>query len=341
MNSVPAKSETEVGAAGGRGARHSGAGRAILRTAPSYALIVAVLVTIGVFGALRPDSFLTIENLKSVLTQAAPLMVVAIGLTVVLTMQLLDLSFAAVIGFAGAVAIVLMADDGMSWQLAVLIALAAAAACGLLNGVLVAYFGGSPLIITLATGTIFTGIEFAVTDQQTIIGGIPVQYGELATHQTLLGVTNEVFFAAIIAVIGWLLLSQTEIGRYMHAIGGNPEAARLSGIRTRELKVLGFVVIALGAGIAGIFLTSAASSSTPQIGASYLLPAYAAVFLGSAVFKLGQFNVPGTVVGVLFLGVIQTGLTMLNLTTDVIYIVQGSILVIAVLLSRIGAGSTP
>lgn len=322
------------------GPQRQSAAQAFLRVAPKYALLVAFLVTIGVFGALRPHSFLTIDNLKSILTQAAPLTVVAVGLTVVLTMQLLDLSFASAIGLCGALAIVLMSQNGMSWQLAILIALGAGAACGLLNGILISYFGGTALIITLATGTIFTGIEFAVTDQQTIIGGVPLKYGEIATHQSLFGLTNQVYIAAVIALLGWLLLSQTEIGRYMHAIGGNEEASRLSGIRTRELKVLGFIIVGLGAAVAGILLTSASASSTPQVGAPYLLPAYAAVFLGSAVFRVGQFNMPGTVVGVLFLGVIQTGLTMLNLNTDVIYIVQGSILATAVLLSRIGSRST-
>lgn len=322
------------------GARRRESAGVLLREGPRYALLLALMVTIGVFGALRPDSFLTIDNLKSILTQAAPLMVVAVGLTVVLTMQLLDLSFAAAIGLCGALAIVLMSQDGIGWQMAVLLALLAGAVCGLLNGILVSYLGGTALIITLATGTIFTGVEFAVTGQETIIGGVPAKYGEIATHQSLLGLTNEVWIAAIIAVLGWLFLAQTEMGRYMHAIGGNEEAARLSGIRTRELKVLGFIAAGLGAAAAGILLTSAASSSTPQVGAPYLLPAYAAVFLGSAVFKLGQFNMPGTVLGVLFLGVIQTGLTMLNLNTDVIYIVQGSILVSAVLLSRIGSRGT-
>jgi len=311
-------------------------GEKFLQVAPSYALIVAFAIIIAVFGIMRPESFLTVDNLKSILTQAAPLMIVSIGVTIVLTMQVFDLSFGAVIGFAGALAIVLMAQEGVGWGLAIIIALAAACACGVLNGFLVAYLGGSSFIITLATGTVFTGLEFAVTNQQTIIGGVPLKYGEIATSQSLFGLTNEVYIAAV----GWLLLSQTEVGRYMYAIGGNPEAARLSGIRTRELKVLGFVLVALGAGICGILLTSAASSSSPQMGAPYLLPGFAAAFLGSAVFKLGVFNVPGTVVGVLFLGVIQTGLTMLNLTTDVINIVQGSILAIAVLMSRIGARSS-
>ncbi|HYC81300.1 MAG TPA: hypothetical protein VEB65_05910, partial [Solirubrobacterales bacterium] len=123
------------------------AAHTLVREVPRFALLAALLVTIGVFGALRPDSFLTIENLKSILTQAAPLMVVAVGLTVVLTMQLLDLSFAAAIGLCGALAIVLMSQHGVGWELAVLIALAAGAACGLMNGILVSYFGGNALII--------------------------------------------------------------------------------------------------------------------------------------------------------------------------------------------------
>src|SRR5690349_2304006 len=96
--------------------------QAVYRTAPRYALLLGLLLTIAVFGVLRPDSFFTLDNAKSILNQAAPLMVVAVGLTIVLTMQLLDLSFAAAIGLCGSIAIVLMSENGMGWELAVLVA---------------------------------------------------------------------------------------------------------------------------------------------------------------------------------------------------------------------------
>jgi ribose transport system permease protein len=303
---------------------------------PQFALLGALLVTIVVFGALRPDSFLSVDNAKSIVSSAAPLLVVALGLTVVLVMQDFDLSVAGMIGLGGAVAVTLMSMHGIPWVLAIGAALAVGVLGGLLNAVLIAYLGGSAFVITLAMSTVFVGLEFAVTGQKTIFDGIPDGYANFAQSTWLLGLPAKVFIAAGLAVLVWLLLSQTEIGRYMHAIGSGPEAARLSGVRTREIRALGFVVAALLAVAAGILVTSSAAASTPQVGTPYLLPAFAAVFLGSAAFKVGQFNAPGTVLGVLFLGVIQNGLTMLSLSTAVINIVQGAILATAILVSRIG-----
>jgi ribose transport system permease protein len=125
----------------------------------------------------------------------------------------------------------------------------------------------------------------------------------------------------------------------MYAVGGNPEAARLSGVRVTPLRVLGFVLVGVTAAVVGILITSVSGSYSPNGGTSYLLPAFAAAFLGAAVFRPGEFNVPGTVVGVLFLGVIQTGLIMLDFETYVINLVQGGILITAVLISRLGERS--
>jgi len=301
-----------------------------------WALLGALLVTIAIFGALRPDSFLTLENLKSTLNTAAPLLVVALGLTVVLVMQDFDLSVAGMMGLGGAVAVVLMGQHGVPWQLAIVLALCVGVLGGLLNAFLIAYLGGSAFIITLAMSTVFVGLEFAVTGQKTIFDGIPDGFANFAQSRWVLDLPAQVFIAAGLAVVVWALLSQTEIGRYMHAIGSGPEAARLSGVRTREIRALGFVIAAVLAVAAGVLIDSSAAASSPQIGTPYLLPAFAAVFLGSAAFKVGQFNAPGTVVGVLFLGVIQNGLTMLSLSTAVINIVQGVILATAILVSRIG-----
>ncbi|HZO07646.1 MAG TPA: ABC transporter permease, partial [Solirubrobacterales bacterium] len=117
---------------------------------------------------------------------------------------------------------------------------------------------------------------------------------------------------------------------------GNEEAARLSGLRVRPYRVIGFIAVGLAAAIVGILMISLSGSYSPNGGATYLLPAFAAAFLGAAVFRPGEFNIPGTVVGVLFLGVIQTGLVMLNTESYVINLVQGGILIAAVLVSRLG-----
>jgi ribose transport system permease protein len=141
----------------------------------------------------------------------------------------------------------------------------------------------------------------------------------------------------VVALLIWVLLDRSEIGRYMYAIGGNPDAAKLSGVRVRALRLIGFVVVGVTASIVGILLTAQGASYVPDAGTSYLLPTFAGVFLGSAVFRPGEFNLPGTVVGVLFLGTISTGLTQLNLKSYVINLVQAAILITAVLVSRLGA----
>jgi len=303
-----------------------------------YGLLAAFVLTVIVFSIARPDTFPTMENLKSILTAASPPLIIAAGLTVVLVMQDFDLSFGAMIGLASGAAIALAVTFGWSWEAAMLAALGLGLVAGLVNGYLVAVAGGSSFIVTLAMGTVLTGIEYAITSQNTIYSGVSQDYVDIASG-TILGLSNMIWIAAVLAAGIWLLLDRTEIGRFMYAIGGNPEAARLSGIRVRTLRTIGFVIVGLSAAVVGILITSQSGSYTPNSGVSYLLPAFAAAFLGSAVFRPGEFNLPGTVVGVLFLGVIQTGLTMLDLQTYIINLVQGGILVTAVLVSRLGQRS--
>ena len=304
--------------------------------ASRYGAIAALIGMIVFFSLMRPDSFPTVENLKSILTLAAPLTVVALGLTVILAMQDFDLSFGAMIGLGGATAVASMANAGTPWGWAIALAIALAIVVGVTNGILVAYLGGSSFIVTLGMSSVLIGIEFLITDQRTIFSGIPHGYTQLGQSQPFLGLNAEIWIAAALAIVMWAMLDHTEVGRYIYAIGGNSEAARLSGIRVRALRTVGFVIVAVLATVTGILITAQSASSTPQAGIPYLLPAYAAVFLGTAMLRPGEFNIPGTIVGVLFLGVIQDGLTMLQLSTATVNIVQGGVLVAAVMLSRLG-----
>lgn len=300
-----------------------------------YGLLIAFLITIVIFSIARPNTFPTWNNAKSILTLAAPSLIIAAGLTVVLVMQDFDLSFGAMIGLGGGAVTVFITQDHWAWQVAIIVVLLMGVGAGIANGVMVAYFGGSSFIITLAMGTVLTGVEFALTHQNTVYQGYPSGFIAIASNTTL-GLSNQIWIAAVVAIVIWVLLDHTEIGRYMYAIGGNSEAARLSGLRVRPLRVAGFVVVGVMAAVTSILLISESGSYAPNGGASYLLPAFAAVFLGAAVFRPGEFNLPGTVVGVLFLGVIQTGLIMLNLQTYIVNLVQGGILIGAVLISRLG-----
>jgi ribose transport system permease protein len=304
--------------------------------AGKYGLLIFFFATIIVFCLLKPDTFATGENAEAILTLAAPSLIMAVGLTVVLVMQDFDLSFGAMIGLAGGAVTTFVATNKMGFVLAILLVLAMGAAAGLLNGFMVSYLGGNSFIITLAMGTVLTGVEFALTHQNTIYSGFPPEFLKIAQGE-FLGLNNQIWIAAVIAAFMWVLLDRTELGRYMYAIGGNQEAARLSGIRVRPFRVIGFIIVGIAAAAVGILLISLSSSYSPNGGTSYLLPAFAAAFLGAAVFRPGEFNVPGTIIGVLFLGVIQTGLIMLHFETYVINLVQGGILIAAVLISRLGA----
>jgi ribose transport system permease protein len=299
-----------------------------------YGVLVAFGLMILAFTAARPDTFPTVDTFKNVLTAAAPQVIVALGLTVVLVMRDFDLSIGSMVGLADGAAIALMVQQGLSWAVALLIGLGLGIAAGLVNGWLVAVLRGNSFIMTLAMATILTGVEYAFTSQNVVFSGVPANYVDVAGN-TNFGLSNQVWYAILVAIILWVLLDTTEVGRFMYAIGGNPEAARLSGIRTRTLRVAGFVIVGFCAALVGILISSAGAAYNPNPGQYLLLPAYAGAFLGAACFRPGEFNVPGTVVGVLFLGTIQTGLTYLNLTTYLINLVQGAILILAVLLSTL------
>lgn len=305
-----------------------------------YGVIIAFIVVVVVFSAARPSTFPTLTNAKQILANAAPQMIVALGLTVVLVMQDFDLSVGSMASLAGGAAVAQMALHGTSWELALALAAGLGIVAGVAKGYLVAVLRGNSFIMTLAMGTILTGVEYAFTSDVTIFQGVSASYVSIASNSTL-GFNNEVWIALGVAILLWILLDATEAGRFMYAIGGNQEAARLSGIRVRTLRVIGFVIVSLTAALVGVLITSGGGGNyTPSFGTYLLLPAYAGAFLGAACFRPGEFNIPGTVVGVALLATISTGLTFLNLQTYLINLVQGAILIVAVLVSTVAGRRT-
>lgn len=278
---------------------------------------------------------MSVSNARSILATSAPLAILAVGLTVILVMGEFDLSIGAMVGLSSALAVILIDTEGTSWIVAVLVALAVGAAVGLFNGLLIAYGGAPSFITTLAVGTALTGFEYLLTDQRSVLSALPDAFRQLGGSRPFFDISSFVLFAAGVALVAWILLQKTEVGRYMYAVGANREASRLSGLRVRPLTVVGFMIVALAASLVGILLASQTSSYTPNSGTAYLLPAFAAAFLGAAAARGGRFNVGGTLVGVLLLGVIRTGLTMLQLSTAIVNIVQGAILIGAMLLTRL------
>ncbi len=263
-------------------------------------------------------------------------MIVALSITAVLAMNDYDLSVGRMISLCATIVVVLVSSEwvGMNWILAVFTTIAIGALLGLANGVLIAYVRLPSFILTIATGTVFAGLALQIVDSQSVYLGIPQSFIELASG-TFLGFSNQVFIGLGILIAAHLFLRNTEQGRYMYAIGGNPEAARLAGVRVQRLRATGFALVGAAAAIAGILINSSAGAANPNTGVGLLLPAYAAAFLGSSMFRVGVFTPLGTALGALYLQMVGTGLTILNLAGPIVQMIQGGILVAAVLVSRL------
>lgn len=298
-----------------------------------WSLPAVFVATIIIFSVARPEVFPTFDNAVSILHLNLPQLVVLGGLCVVLAMREFDLSFAFVAGASGALSVQAMA----SWDLGALPAIALGvglgAILGLVNGVLVAYLNLPSFICTLATGSVIQGLMMAIAGE-TIFEGITDGYKELTTKEVA-GIPIDLVAGAVLLLVLGFLLRFSVFGRHAAAIGDNPAAARIAGIHVQRVKVIGFVLVGACAGLSGIIITSQAGQYYPNPAASLLLSAYAAAFLSLSLGRGWRFNIGGAVLGSVFLACVTTGVTMLNQPAWLAQLLQGLILLIAIVaLSR-------
>ncbi|MEM7134273.1 MAG: ABC transporter permease [Chloroflexota bacterium] len=291
-----------------------------------------------------PETFMTARNWLNISQQISMLAVVAFTMTIVMAMSDFDLSVGSMASLAGIVAALLF-SQGQPILVGIGAALAVGLLGGLLNGFLVSIVGILPFVATLGTLTMFSGLAFFVSDGKTIFGrDIPEAFGDFARDGILLGVVdgrdlllpNLTITALVTLLVVWVLLEHTVFGRRLYAIGGNPEAARLSGIRVKRVRLIGFVLTGVGAAMGGLMFASRVASANPTQGAGLMLDAIAAVFLGMTMSEEGEAHVLGTLVGVLILGVLDNGLTQMNVNSFVREILIGAIIVVAVASSSLG-----
>ncbi|EMY34475.1 ribose transport system permease protein rbsC [Arthrobacter crystallopoietes BAB-32] len=295
--------------------------------------IIGFALLVAAFGLMRPDVFLTFGNLRNVLEQVAILAIIAAVQTVVMVVGNFDLSVGATASVSGAVvAQLLIAGQGTA--VAVAGALVVGALVGAVNGYLTAYLKLSAFVATLATMTSVSGLAFITTDGTTLFG-LPQGFMSLGQGRWL-GLPIPIFMAAAVALVVWFVLRNTTIGRRWHAVGGNAEVAKLSGVNVNRVRFLAFVVAGVGAALAGVVLTSRLASATATSGDSYMLLAIAAVFLGMTISKEGTANIGGTLIGVGILGVLSNGLNIIGVSTYVQQFLTGIIIIAAVAFSRLG-----
>lgn len=308
--------------------------RRLLVLLSRYGTLIGLAAMVVVFGIRSPTTFLTVPNLLNVLNQSSLTAIIAAGLTMALVVGQFDLSIGYVASFAGLLVVGSIARDGMPVALGLVFVLVVGAAIGSLNGFLVAKVKINAVIATLGVGTVLTGLGFAYSSFP-IASGVPTSFVQIALGRPFLGIPNPILVMVVVLTLLWTILNKTDLGQRMQAVGGNKEAARLSGIRVDRVTMFAFAVAGVCAALTGILLSSTLGSGTLAAADGYLLDAFAAVFLGSATLRDGEFHIVGTFVGVLIIAVGFNGLSIFGAPTYFQPVFKGTILVLAVGLSTL------
>ncbi|MCA6925144.1 ABC transporter permease [Pectobacterium versatile] len=298
-----------------------------------YGFLV-ILLAFLVFFSLQNPIFLTLGNWGNLLQGSAVLLIVALAMTLVVTAGGIDLSVGVALDFGAAFALVALKVYGLPWQAAVLAALAGGALVGLVNAVLIIHCRIKPFLATLGTWFIGSSIERIYTE-----GGGPIayrrmapQYHELAVGD-LWGIPVPIVIVAVLWFTYYLLFERTIAGKRIHAMGLNAPAALIAGVNVRRTMFWLLIVTSVTCAIGGVVLSANLRQFTPLAGQAYLMDAIAAVFIGTVFHAQGRPNVTGTLIGVLFLGMIANGLNLMGLNFIVKDALSGVILVLALALS--------
>ena len=295
-----------------------------------FGLALLFAVVIIFFSITQSSTFATSSNWRTIFESQSVLAIVAFASMIPLIAGNFDLSVGANTVLCSITAAALMGHHGWALLPAIAAALVMGTFVGLLNGLLVSRLKLNGFVSTLGSATIIGGLVDAYTHNLPITNNISTNLLNLGTTNWI-GIPALAVIAAIVAAIIWYGLTQTPVGRRLTAIGSNAGAARLVGIRVDRIVLLSYVLAGLLSGLAGVMLIASQGSADPSVdGLSFVLPALAAVFLGASSFVPGQFNVLGTVVGLLFVAAVVSGLTLSGAQPWVQPVFNGSALIVAV-----------
>ncbi|MCU1603593.1 MAG: Monosaccharide-transporting ATPase [Modestobacter sp.] len=289
--------------------------------------ILVVLVALVVLMVVIAPNFASVSNLLNIARSISINAILAAGLTLVILTAGIDLSVGSILAVAGVVS-VLAATGGWPAWLAILAGVAAGCLAGLANGVLTAYLGLAAFIVTLGTMTALRGLAYTMTDGQPIVSNT-LSFRDIGNGYVA-GIPAPVVVMIAVYVVIWFLLERTRFGRQVYAVGGNAEAARLAGINVRRVTTAVYVIAGACAGLAGIIFAARVVSAQPTAGTGYELDAIAAVVLGGTSLAGGRGRLYGTLVGSVILGVLSTGLILLNVQFFTQLLIKGGVIILAV-----------
>ncbi|MCR4746496.1 MAG: ABC transporter permease [Lachnospiraceae bacterium] len=286
------------------------------------------MIALFLFFTIRTGTFCTTSNLLNIARQVAVLGIASVGMTMVILTGGIDLATGSIITFVNIITAYFMVNAGLNMFLAILISLIASTLIGLINGIAVANLNMPPLIMTFSTQTIFEGLAYI------ICGGIPIfGFSDSFAYigQGYLGpIPFPVILLIIAFIIGGFILVKSYFGRYIYAVGGNEEAAELSGIKVKNIKYLVYALSGLFAGIAGVVMLSRTNSGQPTAGKGYEFDVITAVVLGGVSVNGGAGKISNVIAGVLIIGMLSNGMVLLNVSSYMQMVVKGLILAVAV-----------
>jgi ribose transport system permease protein len=302
--------------------------------AERFTLVGAWIAVIVVFSLLRPDTFATSSNFAAILGSQAVLVVLTCGLLIPLTAGDYDLSITGVLTLSAMIIGILNTEHGVPVYACIVLALLMGALVGLINGAFVVTFGIDSFIVTLGTGTFLGGVVLWISDSRTF-AGISSQLTGPVVVDRFLGVPLAFYYGLAVVIALWYFLEYTSLGRQLLFVGRNRSVARLSGLRVGRLRWGALVASGVIAAAAGVLYAGVTGAADPVSGAGFLLPAFAAAFLGATSIVPGRFNPWGSFIAVYFLVTGITGLTLLGLESWVQDMFYGGALVLAVTFSQI------
>jgi ribose transport system permease protein len=301
-----------------------------------YAVGLALVVLIIVFSVLKTSTFFTVADLQTILTTQAPLLLLATGLTFSLAAGEFDLSIGGLIDLVVVLVPWFVLHSHIGAWLMVLVVAGIAVVVGLSNSLWVVRRRVNSFILTLAMGTVLTGVALGVSGSQTL-DAVPRSITNVFGG-TLAGVGNGFWFAVGAAAVTAYVMSYRVIGRHLYFTGQNSEVARLCGVPTGRVKAMAFVLTSLVAALAGLVILAQSGAGSANLGDAYTLNAFATVFLGMTVAKVTRANVVGTWLAVLLIAVGSTGLQLYGLQGWVTDVFSGGVLAIALWFSAASRG---
>lgn len=310
-------------------------GRKILDLYGKVGVYFLLLIVVVVF-ALLSDVFLSINNLKNIGKQVSMIGICAAGISMVILTGGIDISCGSIIALVTVIGAYTMTAWGWSMWAAIAICLVLGAVLGCWNGIVITYFKLPPMIATLAMQIIARGIGFIIT-KGTPIYGLPEEIKSIAQGEVL-GLPVPVLIMAVIFIISYWFLEKTYMGRRIYALGGNAEAARLSGINVDQITIMVYTISSLMSAVAGVVMLSRINSGQPNTAQSYEMNVIPSAVLGGISLNGGEGKILNVIAGVLIMGCLSTGMTIIGLNEYWQYIVKGVVLTVTVAIDNAQKG---